>query len=47
MPTAYPAMLAGLSATQQCFNIPSYGLIAADLDSSLAPPAGAPNYHLR
>ena len=40
-------MLAGLSATQQCFNIPAYGLISSDLDSSLAPPAGAPNYHLR
>jgi hypothetical protein len=39
-------MLAGQSATQQCFQLTSSygGLLPADLDSATAPPAGAPNY---
>jgi hypothetical protein len=41
-------MLAGLSATQQCFQLStSFGsLQPADLDGSTAPPAGSPNYML-
>ncbi len=39
-------MLAGLPATQQCFQLStSYGgLLPADLDGNTAPPAGSPNY---
>jgi len=42
------AMLAGTAATQVCFNTSSAygGLLAADLDSPTAPPAGAPNVHV-
>ncbi len=42
------SMLAGLPATQQCFNVGlSYGgLLPADLDSKQLPPAGSPNYVL-
>ncbi len=38
-------MLAGLAATQQCFNTgPSFGgVLPADLDGTRQPPAGAPN----
>jgi hypothetical protein len=41
-------MLAGLSATQQCFILgTSYGsLLPSDLDGSTPPPSGAPNYLL-
>jgi len=41
-------MLAGLPATQQCFNTGSSfgGVLPADLDGSRLPPAGAPNYVL-
>lgn len=40
------SMLAGLPATQQCFQMStSYGgLLPADLDGKTLPPAGAPNY---
>ena len=40
------AMLNGNAATQQCFQLStSYGgVLPADLDGSIAPPAGAPNY---
>lgn len=40
------SMLAGLSAAAQCFQMsPSYNsLLPADLDGSILPPAGAPNY---
>jgi hypothetical protein len=40
------AMLAGSAATQQCFQLStSYGgVLPSDLDGSIAPPAGAPNY---
>lgn len=40
------SMLAGLPATQQCFQLStSYGgLLPADLDGKTLPPAGAPNY---
>ena len=39
-------MLAGMPATQQCFNTTtSYGgLLPADLDGARQPPAGSPNY---
>jgi hypothetical protein len=39
-------MLAGLSATQQCFDLgTSFGsLLASDLDGPTLPPAGSPNY---
>ena len=40
------AMLNGAAATQQCFQLPAAsggGLMPADLDGALAPPAGAPN----
>ena len=39
-------MLAGLSATQQCFPLSSSyaSLLPADLDGSTAPPPGSPNY---
>jgi hypothetical protein len=42
------SMLAGGTATQQCFNTStSYGgLLPSDLDGSTAPPAGSPNYVL-
>ena len=41
-------MLAGLSATQQCFNLgTSYGsVLPSDVDGPVPPPAGAPNYLL-
>jgi hypothetical protein len=40
------AMLAGTTATQQCFQLSSAfgGLLPSDLDGSTAPPAGSPNY---
>jgi hypothetical protein len=39
-------MLAGLPATQQCFQLSTAygGLLPADLDGKTAPPDGAPNY---
>jgi hypothetical protein len=39
-------MLAGLSATQQCFQLSTaFGsVLPADLDGATAPPAGSPNY---
>jgi len=39
-------MLQGLSATQQCFQLgSSFGaVLPADLDGTIAPPAGSPNY---
>ncbi|GAC1324333.1 MAG: T9SS type A sorting domain-containing protein [Mycobacteriales bacterium] len=42
------AMLAGLAATQQCFQLStSYGsLLPGDLDGTIAPPASAPNPQL-
>lgn len=42
------AMLAGTTATQQCFQLTNSfgGVLPADLDGSTAPPAGAPNYML-
>ncbi len=41
-------MLAGQAATQQCFNTSSAwgGLLPADLDGSLQPPSGSPNYQV-
>lgn len=41
-------MLAGLSATQICFQFPTYiaSIVPADLDGTTLPPAGAPNYGL-
>ncbi len=41
-------MIAGLPATQQCFQLSSSfgGLLPADLDGSTVPPAGSPNYVL-
>ena len=40
------SMLAGLAATQQCFQLSTAygGLLPADLDGSIAPSAGTPNY---
>jgi len=40
------SMLAGVSATQQCFQLATNfgGVLPADLDGSTPPPAGAPNY---
>jgi len=40
------SMLAGLAATQQCFQLSSSfgGLLPSDLDGSIAPPAGSPNF---
>ncbi len=40
------SMLAGKSATSQCFQLSSSynSLLPADLDGSILPPAGAPNY---
>jgi len=42
------AMLSGAAATQQCFQLStSYGgVLPSDLDGTIAPPAGAPNYML-
>lgn len=42
------AMLAGTSATQQCFQLSSSygGVLPSDLDGSTPPPAGSPNYFL-
>lgn len=42
------AMLAGAAATQQCFQLStSYGgVLPSDLDGTIAPPAGSPNYML-
>lgn len=39
-------MLAGLAATQQCFNLGTSfgGLLPSDLDGATPPPVGAPNY---
>jgi hypothetical protein len=41
-------MLAGLPATQQCFQLSSSfgGLLPSDLDGTIPPPAGSPNYFL-
>jgi hypothetical protein len=41
-------MLAGLAATQQCFQLSSSygGLLPSDLDGHTQPPAGSPNYFL-
>ena len=43
-----PAMLAGTTATQVCYQLStSYGgVLPADVDSSTSPPAGSPNYLL-
>jgi hypothetical protein len=40
------AMLAGVAATQQCFQLSSAfgGLLPSDLDGATPPPSGAPNY---
>ena len=40
------AMLVGTAATQQCFQLSSAygGLLPSDLDGTLAPPAGSPNF---
>ena len=39
------SMLAGAAATQQCFQLRSFGgLLPSDLDGATPPPAGAPNY---
>ena len=40
------AMLAGTAATQECFQLSSSfgGLLPSDLDGTIAPPAGAPNF---
>ena len=42
------AMLSGAAATQQCFQLSANygGVLPSDADGSLAPPAGAPNYHV-
>lgn len=42
------AMLAGATATQQCFQLSSSfgGVLPSDLDGSTAPPTGAPNFML-
>jgi hypothetical protein len=42
------AMLAGAAATQQCFQLSTAygGLLPSDLDGSIAPPAGSPNFFL-
>ena len=41
------AMLAGNTATSQCFTLPGYGgMLPADLDGPTPPPLGAPNYFL-
>ena len=48
-PCAYDraAMLAGLPATQICFNsTASFSFLPADLDGFNLPPAAAPNYHI-
>ncbi len=42
-----PAMIAGLAATQICFNdLNRFSFLPADLDGTTLPPAGAPNYHI-
>jgi hypothetical protein len=41
------AMLAGLPATQICFNSTAhFSLLPADIDGTTMPPAGAPAYHI-
>lgn len=41
------AMIAGLPATQICFNSTSrFSFLPSDLDGTTLPPAGAPNYHI-
>ncbi len=42
------SMLSGAAATQQCFQLSSSfgGLLPSDLDGSIAPPAGSPNFFL-
>ena len=42
------AMLAGTAATQQCFQLSTSfgGLLPSDLDGTIAPPAGSPNFLL-
>lgn len=41
-------MLAGAAATQQCFQLSTSfgGLLPSDLDGSIAPPIGSPNYFM-
>src|SRR5260370_30136637 len=40
------AMLSGAAATQHCFQLSSSfgGLLASDVDGTIAPPAGSPNH---
>jgi hypothetical protein len=42
------AMLAGKTATAQCFQLTNfyYSLLPSDFDGSTAPPAGSPNYYM-
>jgi hypothetical protein len=41
------AMIAGLAATQICFNsLDRFSFLPSDLDGTALPPAGAPNYHI-
>src|SRR5437867_11640902 len=42
------AMLAGRTATMQCFQLSNfyYSLLPSDLDGSTAPPTGSPNYYM-
>src|SRR6266566_4244652 len=42
------AMLAGKTATMQCFQLTNfyYSLLPSDLDGSTPPPAGSPNYYV-
>jgi hypothetical protein len=42
------AMLAGSAATQECFQLSTSfgGLLPSDLDGSIAPPSGSPNFFL-
>lgn len=42
------AMLIGAAATQQCYQLSSSfgGLLPSDLDGSIAPPAGSPNFFM-
>jgi hypothetical protein len=42
------SMLAGHPGRQECFQLPSdyFGLLPSDLDGTLAPPTGSPNYYV-
>jgi hypothetical protein len=42
------SMLAGLAATQQCFQLSANfgGLLPSDVDGTTPPPAGSPNYYM-